>query len=305
MRVGSTVALQSLPSDGPTAPAGEAILVPILEADETSESRVLASALAAERGAEILFLRPVYSPGSMPVEFDGETRAEHHLVAKHVWRTTKDLAGATDVSGEVLVGRDPVRTVSEVVDGRDGATVVLQESPSGDFWNGVRQSVVERIATHVDADVVVANGRGTLDTVSSILVPVAGGPHSGFAVDAATALARRTGAWVDLVHVVDPDASDEERHRGEERLAAARERTDGFERVDPWLLEAEDVAGAIIEQADYYDVTVLGAPTKSRLRQFVFGSTTDAVRRDADAPVVIARRRTGDGWLGRWLKNDE
>lgn len=56
---------------------------------------------------------------------------------------------------------------------------------------------------------VVTHGAGELDHVSSILIAVAGGPHSGAAVETARALVVDHDAWIDPLHVVEPDASDE------------------------------------------------------------------------------------------------
>ena len=61
------------------------------------------------------------------------------------------------------------------------------------------------------------------------------------------------------------------------------------------MLEADDVAEAIIEQSNYYPLTVLGAPTKGRLRQFVLGSTTQDIRADAQSVVLVGRNNRDAG----------
>ncbi|MFB6253062.1 MAG: universal stress protein, partial [Halobacteriaceae archaeon] len=55
--------------------------------------------------------------------------------------------------------------------------------PSGDRTGRLRKEVTEQIAAHADADVVVVNGKAGFETPPSILLPVAGGPHSGVAAD--------------------------------------------------------------------------------------------------------------------------
>ncbi|MFT4889384.1 MAG: hypothetical protein ACI9YT_000293 [Halobacteriales archaeon] len=76
------------------------------------------------------------------------------------------------------------------------------------------------------------------------------------------------------------------------------DRLDG-EQWDTWLLEAEDVAEAIVEQSADYDATVLGALRKGRLRRFLFGSTTGAVQDRAESAVltVWAERETVDRFV--------
>ncbi len=139
------------------------------------------------------------------------------------------------------------------------------------------------------------------DRVSSILVAVGAGPHTGATVDVAREIADATGAWLELFHVVpsdealvDGDAtavddgdSDEYAAAGDRLLSAARDRLGGFDRVDRWLVEDRTAAGAIVEQSPYYDLVVVGAPTTGTVGRFVFGSTTDTVIDDAEVPVVV------------------
>ena len=139
------------------------------------------------------------------------------------------------------------------------------------------------------------------DRVSSILVAVGAGPHTGATVDVAREIADATGSWLELFHVVpsdealvDGDAtavddadSDEYAAAGDRLLSAARDRLGGFDRVDRWLVEDRTAAGAIVEQSPYYDLVVVGAPTTGAVGRFVFGSTTDTVIDDAEVPVVV------------------
>ncbi|MGQ3328301.1 universal stress protein [Halorubrum sp. FL23] len=149
------------------------------------------------------------------------------------------------------------------------------------------------------------------DRVSSVLVAVGHGPHSGATVDVARALADATDAWLELFHVVPTDAAladaqtgadggagadareagggerDDYAATGERVLDAARDRLGEFDRVDRWLVEDRSAAGAIVEQSPYYDLVVVGAPTTGTVGRFVFGSTTDTVVDDAAVPVVV------------------
>ena len=145
------------------------------------------------------------------------------------------------------------------------------------------------------------------DRVSSILVAVGPGPHSGATVDLARRLSDATDAWLELFHVVPSDAAladgddlsdvsdetdastpdDDHVAVGESLLSAARDRLGDFDRVDRWLVEDRTAAGAIVEQSPYYDLVVVGAPTTGTVGRFVFGSTTDTVVDDAEVPVVV------------------
>jgi nucleotide-binding universal stress UspA family protein len=140
------------------------------------------------------------------------------------------------------------------------------------------------------------------DRVSSILVAVGAGAHTGATVDVAREIAEATGAWLELFHVVPSDEAlvdgdgtavdgeadpDEYAAAGDRLLSAARDRLGEFDRVDRWLVEDRTAAGAIVEQSPYYDLVVVGAPTTGAVGRFVFGSTTDTVIDDAEVPVVV------------------
>ena len=162
------------------------------------------------------------------------------------------------------------------------------------------------------------------DRVSSILVAVAGGPHSGATVDVAKAVAETTDAWVDLFHVVpsngaaeatgrpddDSDGADhdaaeasgadaigsgseatgsweDDTASGESILTAAETRLGEFDRADRWLVEGRSAAEEIVDQSPYYDLVVVGTPTTGTVGRFVFGCTTDTVVDDADVPVLV------------------
>ena len=136
------------------------------------------------------------------------------------------------------------------------------------------------------------------DRVSSVLVAVGPGPHSGATVDVAREIAAATDAWLELFHVVPSDAAladaapDDDASgtvapadAADTDYAAAGERLLG--RADRWLVEDRTAAGAIVEQSAYYDLVVVGAPTTGTVGRFVFGSTTDTVIGDAEVPVVV------------------
>ncbi|WP_193308940.1 universal stress protein [Halorubrum halophilum] len=215
---------------------------------------------------------------------------------------------------------------SEAGEGGGGATEPgIDGAPSEDapqvgepIVDATVAAAVESTATATDASLERADRASRPDRVSSILVAVAPGPHSGATVDVARAIADATEAWLELFHVVPSDAAladgppgtagGEAAHSddtpqtegdqadyvatGEGMLDAARDRLGSFDRVDRWLVEDRSAAGAIVEQSPYYDLVVIGAPTTGTVGRFVFGSTADTVIDDAAVPVVVVE---GDG----------
>lgn len=217
-------------------------------------------------------------------------------VARLLSRTLDGVSGSTRrTGGGVAHGSRLVDEVLRTVDGDDIDTLVLPGRSPSDLFG---REIAERIAVQADCDVVVTNGEHGYEGVPSILVPIAGGPHSGLAADVARSVAEDCGAWIDVLHVVDGDAPADERELAEEYVDAASRRIGRPETTTTWVLEADDAAEAIIEQSRYYGLTVLGAPTTGRLRQFLSGSTSRSIRENAKSVVLSARNNTSSPSLG-------
>jgi nucleotide-binding universal stress UspA family protein len=260
----------------------EGILAPLLADDPTvvrDQIRV-ATGLARARDAVLVAVDPASSTGW--------TRADHRRSdsdADECELLDWAVETVSEGTGGLWPGRGNFQGMLEAVVTYDVDTVVV---PGEDSVLG--SSVSQRIAAHADCDVVLVNGRPGLDDLASVLLPIAGGVHSGLATDVAGAVATASDAWVDVLHVVPPEGTGRRRRKAERYVTAAAERLGTDEdRVDTWLLEDENPATAIVEQSQYYGLTVLGAPSSNRLERFVFGSTGDEVRSAAESPVVMAK----------------
>lgn len=263
------------------------LLVPITS---TSPDRAeeLALALAEGYGAELHLLNPIVVPIQTPLTLP-EDRLEHERnVAGEVLSLLREAETEVDVHGGVRVGHNLRRLLVNAAAEYNADLVVLDADMFSEEF-GLRRRDIRRIARGAPCDVLVVSGTDTFENLRTVLVPIAGGPHSGLAVEVATALDEAIGVWVDVLHVIPPLASVEDRETATRLLSDAVDKFDS-DRADDWLLELEDVAGAIIEESQQYDLTILGTPERSRLKRFLFGSTTDAVVDEAGVPVIVAWR---------------
>lgn len=213
---------------------------------------------------------------------------------------TRDLAGSvlesrragTQIQPLVEATDAPVSTAIDVARTLDADLVVLDNRLPGSIAEAIRGTVPERIASDVPADVVSLANPRPVKRISSILVPVADGPHSTVAAHVAAGIATSANAVVELFHVTEPSTG-----AGHESASALFDATlatlpAGTE-TETWHVEAEDVASAVVEQSDHYDLTIIGTPTASRLQRIISRSVTDDVERSANNCVLVARR--GDG----------
>lgn len=264
------------PVAGATAPE---VVVPLLAAEEpvlTDQVRV-GAALARARGVPLRVVAPGSVGAASQRRSEVTSGAETTLLAWALERRNRAPAG---LGGGLLPGTGGLRVDGEV------DTLVLP----GDADAGVvRRRLLDRVALRAECDVVTVNGRHGYDRPPSMLLAVAGGPHSGIATEVARRVAADCDAWIDVLHVLPPDAPWSRRERAREVVNAACRRIDRPATTSPWLLEAEDVADTIVEQSRYYELTVVGAPTKGRLRRLVFGSTERSVAANARSVVLSAR----------------
>jgi len=265
---------------------GNHILVPLLtrEIPPVLDQLKIATTLARARNASLTIINPVPVPERTPVHGHEVTDSDDRALLEWAFERTDDTL--PHVNGDVLHTRDIVNGVLHAVRARDVDTLVV---PSGARTGRLRKEVTERIAAHTAADVVVVNGRAGFEPPPSILLPVAGGPHSGLAADVATTIATDCNAWIDILHVIDGDAPPEKREQAESLVDDVYRRIARPESTTTWVHETTDTAEAIVEQSRYYGLAIIGAPTKGRLRQLIFGSTNTAVRKNAASVVLSVR----------------
>lgn len=193
-------------------------------------------------------------------------------------------AASNDAIG-ILSGRRATRNVIDYVRTHGIDTLVLPRQ----FGRGpLGRRRHDRIAELAPCEVISVGGDGRFRAFASILVPVAAGPHTGLAAAVAGHIADECDAWIDILHVLPSDTTEMEREEAKERLTTIGERVGPANTVNPWVLAADDPAGAIIEQSAYYGLTVIGAPTSGRLKRFFHGSTSHEIRREADSLVIAA-----------------
>jgi nucleotide-binding universal stress UspA family protein len=266
----------------------------------TERTVSFAATLADARGGELILVNAAVRSSGTPLSLTSDAMDERREMARRSLATV-DSALDLQTRAAARFGRNYSIIARDACEEFSAGVVVVDESESMPP-TAFGRSVATRVGGGVDCDVISVGGKHLSPDVSSILVPVAGGPHSGLAVDVARKLAEKHGAWVELLHIV-PDSGDERAHADANRyITAASERLGEFATVDEWILEADDAADAIVEQSQYYDVTVLGAPQKNRLREFVFGSTTADVRSSAYSTVVsVERPDRRDSLLENWL----
>lgn len=270
------------------------VVTPIFTDEITDHALGLAVDIANHEQATLIVVGMEEVPEQTPLVHPWPSEVSRRR-ARRVGETARKLSISPDeITTKSLVGHDLARMILSMADNGDRRTILLEQTNPASSMKSLLKDPVSTVFESGRSDIVLTTGADHLDSIGSILVPIAGGPHSGLAVDVAVAIAAENDAWIDLFHVIDPETSDDDREKGNRYLEAALDRLDDFERVDTWIYEAETVAEAIIEQTPFYDITIIGAPRQSRLRRFIFGSKTKEIQQRADSTVITVHAAEHD-----------
>ncbi|WP_049920159.1 universal stress protein [Halobiforma nitratireducens] len=266
------------------------LLVPVANEETVERQLETAVDLAADRSYHVRFVYVLVVPDQLSL-VDGrryllEDEDERMLAA--AVRAVEERG--IDADSRIRIARGVATGIVGSVEEYDVDAVLMG-------WRGrpprsgiVLGSYLDRVLRNAPCDVLVERIRTPRPDVSRLLVPVVGGPHDEFAVEAAASIARQQDAAVALLHVLEPDEPELERAEAEALLAETTTRFDDVSAVDRTLIEADDVGGAITDRTADHDVTVLGASRGGLLRQGLLGTISEGVGRHAAGSVVLARR---------------
>ena len=169
--------------------------------------------------------------------------------------------------------------------------------PSGHMFT--LGATIDPIIEQAPCDVVVLKDCGGKKEFKNILVPIAGGPNAGFSMEIAsilgnaregriTVLTIDTGrAGFDLDQFVDSQVE----RRNLERS-----------RFDTKRVKARNAESAILEEAEQYDLVVLGTTRIPLLLQIGRSSLPERIAARCKKPVVMVKHNIGiRSWIKRWI----
>jgi len=174
-------------------------------------------------------------------------------------------------------------------------------------WHGRRRGGLFKLGSTIDpviercsSKVIILKDCGGNRQFGRVLVPVAGGPNSALAAEVASILAEDDTGEVTLLTVATPDRQPLDletfTRQHAERLHVPPER------IRRRVVEAQDVARAILTEADEHDLVVLGCSREPILRRLTRATLPDIVARRCPRPLVMVNDPGGlRGWIRRWI----
>jgi glucosyl-3-phosphoglycerate synthase len=281
------------------------ILLPLANPRTARDLVRIGAGVGHGRRTEITALGIVEVPEGVSLS-EGATRAR---TARRLLQRVLDFGDEEEVEIRTMVriGRRAADGVIEAV-GEESADLVIfgwggppPGSSRAPVARGGRNDAVPVFSATIDAvvrespsDIAVVKQRG-LEKVSSILVPVRGGPHAELAMRLARDLGKRFGAQVVVLHIVPKGIGERALHR--EQLALDRFVAEhrGGRRVIGLLREAASVRAAILREASNHQLVVMGASanpsTVTPDGRFLFGVVAEAVASRAKPTVVVVKTK--------------
>ena len=278
------------------APAGDEYRVMVAVANpENALGMVLTTyKLCGAKDARVELLHMVPVPDTVPLS-DAETYMQEGREA--IVEAMLYLAPQFPLSSTIRYCRNAARGIVSAV--REKRTDLLIMG-----WHGEGGGMLYRLGSTLDpvierspCNVVVLKGcRET--SYRRVLVPLAGGPHSAFALEIASILADPEQGEVVAFTVA-----------GHRRFDVAKLLADSVdslhippERVQAKVVTARDVVQAILAEAEGYYLIVLGCTQDPLVYQFARDPIPETVARRTDKPVVMVKAGAGiRSWVKRWI----
>ena len=271
-------------SDYSEPPCDDAtVLAPVRDEDDRSLVTI-GGALAAGSGGSVMPLSVVELPGQTPPSAADQYEERERELLETV------AGGVSDeyVEGRIRAGHDFGHAVRNAVDHHEPDVLLLSAHDAVDvcLFGGGR-TLLSSLEETFDCDVCVYRS-GSLQSIDSVFVGAADGPHAETSVTAAAAIARATDARLDLYRAVPSDVDDEALHEAHDHLTG---RADSLADVNTRTLvePTDEPRQAFLERSETADLVVIGS-TDGRDEDV---DVAGAVLRNHDAPTVVVQ--SGEG----------
>ena len=258
--------------------------------------------LARERDGEIFVISVVVTSRSSPFALyqDEVIKEEFSDDRRELLDRAIAIAEPTevDVDGRLVVADSVARGIITAVEECE-ADVVLMGWHARTHRDLVMGHTVDEVVTSAPCDVLLEKIGETASEVDEILLPAGDGPDMDLATTVARAIARANDARVEIVRVISPKATAQQRENALDLLAKTETKL-GDIPTKTTILEEEEIVDTLIEEAEKRDVTVIGGGRGGWFRRVVVGSTARGVGRHAEATLIVAtKNRPAKYWISR------
>jgi nucleotide-binding universal stress UspA family protein len=259
----------------------------------TAADLVKIGAALMRHGGTLTALGIVEVPEGMPLS-EGATRARQ--ARRLLQRVLEFAPPGVELRTVVRIGRRAAEGIVELAAEEEADLIIFGWGgrPAGKRTSeAVFSTTIDEVVRDAPCDISVVKQRG-VKNVQRILTPVRGGPHAELALHYAAALGRYFEATVEVMHVVPPDITPVVRAQAERALSIFV-RQHGGDPARPLLVDGNNVAAAILKEAEESQLVVMGAaavdPTAAGNDGALFGVLPETVAQHARPTVIVVKTK--------------
>lgn len=263
------------------------ILVPLANPGNVEPLIRMASAIAADKGGEVVALRVALIP-EQASHIDQEEYIERE---EHILKIAYDTAQehGVPVSTLLRIGTNAARAILETSRERKCDLILLGWKGFSSNTDRILGRTVDAVVTNARTDIMLVKRAGNAS--SKYLLPMAGGPHAKQASEYVSSLIRQQGGALTICSVVSPDAGIEVlqqvNQRMEENLNALQ--AENGDKVNSKLINSPSVTDGILEEAKDYDAIVVGAAGYGLYQHILFGNIPESIAKGTDKQVILVK----------------
>jgi amino acid transporter/nucleotide-binding universal stress UspA family protein len=267
------------------------VLAPVADQVQARILGQIGAILAQANQGEVLALHVVKVPQQLSL---GEGRLLLKEGRGHL-RTVIQYCQARQVPVHSIIrlGRNPAEAVRKTVEENATDLLVLGWPGHTSTIGRLFGSVIDPIVDDPPTDIALVRYRQRRP-VRAVLVPVGGGLNSRLAVKLAVSMAQageHGRAKVTLLHVIPVGASNGALVRARQALRNSREGIE-YDLLSESIVEGANVVGTVLEQAEDYDLIVIGATNEPLFKNLLVGNIPEQVALQAAVTVIMAKQRS-------------
>jgi amino acid transporter/nucleotide-binding universal stress UspA family protein len=270
---------------------GYRILVPLAHPDHVDDLIQMAASIAKYRNGEILALGIVQVPEQLPVA-EGRRFIDESKVVMEKAVTAGKRYGVV-VNTLLRIGHKVTRAITDTVKERDVDMMVMGWKGFSNTRGSVFGGTLDDVVMNAECDVMMIK-MVHLEKMKHILLPTSGGPHAGFALEIAPAIAQTYGSSITVSMIVPPDTKPEVQavyqQRVDENVAYLK---DKVKKVEGQLVKARSISSGILKLIERYDACIIGAAREGLMQQMLFGSIPNKVGRKGRHTVIMVKKHQG------------
>ena len=265
------------------------VLVPISNPNNIEQLISLATAIAKDRGGELLLLSVVKVPDQISPSNASEDDIEQ---AKLQLKQARKVVEEADLPVHLLVrvGHNVGRAILETSRERGCDLMILGWKGYSTNTEKVLGTITEDVINHARTDIMLVKLAGG-KPVKRILLPSAGGQHAQAAERYGSTIVKRLQGKLTLARVVPASSTAQDVEKNKDALQESLNRIAEFNGVPATstVVKNDSVSKGILEASDSYDAIMVGAAGHSIYPQIMFGNIPEEIAKHADKTVIVVK----------------